>query len=160
MASNKRGAKRKPELDLEVERSAYASFVAAANAVSALYTAGVREQRRAAKATLEKALAFVLRESPNSEFISKAALIQWLQQEYEVRRRSTSRACARMPAPHAPHAAPRRAPSTSAAPRVPCIRSRHAPPSLLCACSPLLASHPRSTGPLRPFCSAPTTLMR
>ncbi|GBF93160.1 hypothetical protein Rsub_05891 [Raphidocelis subcapitata] len=83
MASNKRGAKRKPELDLEAERSAYGSFVAAANAVSALYTAGVREQRRTAKATLEKVLAFVLRESPNSEYIPKAALIQWLQQEYE-----------------------------------------------------------------------------
>jgi hypothetical protein len=48
----KRGAKRKPELDLEAERSSYASFVAAANAVSQLYTAGVREQRRTAKATL------------------------------------------------------------------------------------------------------------
>jgi len=48
----KRGSKRKPELDLEVERSSYGSFVAAANAVSQLYTAGVREQRRTAKATL------------------------------------------------------------------------------------------------------------
>jgi hypothetical protein len=52
----KRGAKRKPELDLEAtERSSYASFVAAANAVSQLYTAGVREQRRTAKATLVRA---------------------------------------------------------------------------------------------------------
>jgi hypothetical protein len=34
----------------------------------------------------EKVLTFVLREHPNSEYIPKAALIQWLQQEYEVRR--------------------------------------------------------------------------
>jgi hypothetical protein len=52
----KRGSKRKPELDLESERSSYASFVAAANAVSQLYTAGVREQRRTAKATLVSGL--------------------------------------------------------------------------------------------------------
>ena len=52
MSTGKRGAKRKAELDLDVERTAYASFVQAANAVSQLYTAGVREQRRTAKATL------------------------------------------------------------------------------------------------------------
>lgn len=52
---SKRGSKRKPELDLEAERSSYASFVAAANAVSQLYTAGVREQRRTAKNTLVSA---------------------------------------------------------------------------------------------------------
>lgn len=75
--------KRSRELEAAEERSSYASFVAAANAVSQLYTAGVREQRRTTKATLEKVLAFVLREHPTSDVIPKAALIQWLQSEYE-----------------------------------------------------------------------------
>ncbi len=44
------GKKRKYELDLDVERSMYTSFVTAANAVSQLYTQGVQQQRRAASA--------------------------------------------------------------------------------------------------------------
>lgn len=42
------GKKRKYELDLDVERNMYTSFVSAANAVSQLYTQGVQQQRRAA----------------------------------------------------------------------------------------------------------------
>lgn len=131
------GKKRKVDPDLDVERSMYSSFVAAANAVSQLYTQGVQQQRRSAaaasKATLvrlavlfssscrpvllvvcrsatsaalgvksmekcvltrapvllvpvqEKVVAFVLRENEGSENISKAALLQFLQHEYEVR---------------------------------------------------------------------------
>jgi hypothetical protein len=44
------GKKRKYELDLDVERNMYSSFVTAANAVSQLYTQGVQQQRRAAAA--------------------------------------------------------------------------------------------------------------
>lgn len=33
----------------------------------------------------EKVLAFVLREHPNSDYIPKPVLLQWLQHEYEVR---------------------------------------------------------------------------
>lgn len=44
------GKKRKFELDLDVERNMYSSFVTAANAVSQLYTQGVQQQRRAAAA--------------------------------------------------------------------------------------------------------------
>ncbi|WIA08918.1 hypothetical protein OEZ85_008335 [Tetradesmus obliquus] len=81
------GKKRKFELDLDVERNMYSSFVTAANAVSQLYTQGVQQQRRAAaaasRATLEKVLNFVLRENAGGEHISKAALVQFLQHEYE-----------------------------------------------------------------------------
>ncbi|WIA28973.1 hypothetical protein OEZ86_011493 [Tetradesmus obliquus] len=81
------GKKRKFELDLDVERNMYSSFVMAANAVSQLYTQGVQQQRRAAaaasRATLEKVLNFVLRENAGGEHISKAALVQFLQHEYE-----------------------------------------------------------------------------
>jgi hypothetical protein len=42
------GKKRKYELDLDVERTMYGSFVAAANSVSQLYTQAVQQQRRAA----------------------------------------------------------------------------------------------------------------
>ncbi len=55
------GKKRKPELDLDVERSMYASFVTAANAVSQLYTTGIAQQRRtavaASRATLVRSAA-------------------------------------------------------------------------------------------------------
>lgn len=118
------GKKRKVELDLDMERTMYSSFVTAANAVSQLYTQGVQQQRRAAaaasKATLvscvcwsaallflvqperlllfvltstspsfthtlqEKVVTFVLRQEEGSESISKAALLQFLQHEYEV----------------------------------------------------------------------------
>ena len=110
------GKKRKAELDLDMERTMYSSFVAAANAVSQLYTQGVQQQRRAAsaasRATLvrpelqatqcsllvlglscdpcmllilqEKVVSFVLRQEEGSESISKAALLQFLQHEYEV----------------------------------------------------------------------------
>lgn len=44
------GKKRKAELDADVERTMYSSFVSAANAVSQLYTQGVQQQRRAAAA--------------------------------------------------------------------------------------------------------------
>lgn len=44
------GKKRKHELDIDVERTMYSSFVSAANAVSQLYTQGVQQQRRAAAA--------------------------------------------------------------------------------------------------------------
>eukprot|EP00879_Flechtneria_rotunda_P004602 GHRR01004858.1.p1 GENE.GHRR01004858.1~~GHRR01004858.1.p1 ORF type:complete len:210 (+),score=82.70 GHRR01004858.1:243-872(+) len=83
------GKKRKYEsvLDAECERTMYSSFVTAANAVSQLYTQGVQQQRRAAaaasKATLEKVVSFVLRENGGQEHISKAALLQFLQHEYE-----------------------------------------------------------------------------
>jgi hypothetical protein len=81
------GKKRKLEVDIEAERSLYSSFVQAANAVSQLYTQGVQQQRRSAaaasKATLERVVTFVLRQEEGSETISKAALLQFLQHEYE-----------------------------------------------------------------------------
>lgn len=81
------GKKRKPELDLEVERTMYGSFVTAANAVSQLYTQAVQQQRRAAvsasRATLEKVVGFALRENPGGDQLSKSALLQFLQHEYE-----------------------------------------------------------------------------
>jgi hypothetical protein len=144
--------KRKSESIPDVDRSMYSSFVAAANAVSQLYTQGMQQQRRAAaagsQATLvrrrtqqracvphsgaktllirawpathagccvrlwcplrcinmlhnacvrclavflsvvqEKVVAFVLQENEGSEHISKGALLQFLQHEYEVRAR-------------------------------------------------------------------------
>jgi hypothetical protein len=58
------GKKRKYELDLDVERTMYGSFVAAANSVSQLYTQAVQQQRRAAvtasRATLVGLLAELL----------------------------------------------------------------------------------------------------
>ncbi|KAF8072837.1 CBR1 [Scenedesmus sp. PABB004] len=81
------GKKRRAEVDLDAERSMYSSFVAAANSVSQLYTQGVQQQRRAAaaasRATLEKVLSFVLRENAGGEHLSKAALLAFLQHEYE-----------------------------------------------------------------------------
>lgn len=53
---SKRGSKRKPELDLETGRDAYTAFAAAANAVSALYTAGVRAEQECARKTSKQLL--------------------------------------------------------------------------------------------------------
>ena len=53
---SKRGSKRKPELDLDYGRDSYAAFRDAANAVSALYTAGVREQQDCARKTTKQTL--------------------------------------------------------------------------------------------------------
>lgn len=50
------GKKRKVELDLDMERTMYSSFVTAANAVSQLYTQGVQQQRRAAAAASKATL--------------------------------------------------------------------------------------------------------
>ncbi|KAI8470667.1 MAG: hypothetical protein J3K34DRAFT_521214 [Monoraphidium minutum] len=79
--SDRKRSKRK--LGEDRDESSYACFAAAANAVSQLYTAGVRERRATAKNTLEKVLAFVLREYPNADFVPKAVLLQFLQHEYE-----------------------------------------------------------------------------
>lgn len=54
------GKKRKHELDADVERTMYSSFVSAANAVSQLYTQGVQQQRRAAAAASRATLVSLL----------------------------------------------------------------------------------------------------
>lgn len=82
--SAKRSKRAKPTDDgPEAGGSSYAAFASAANAVSQLYTAGVRERRATARNTLEKVLAFVLREYPSADYIPKSVLLQFLQHEYE-----------------------------------------------------------------------------
>ena len=66
------GKKRKYELDLDVERNMYSSFVTAANAVSQLYTQGVQQQRRAAAAASRATLV-----SLQCLAIPVAALVTW-----------------------------------------------------------------------------------
>lgn len=82
------GKKRKYELDLDMERTMYSSFVSAANSVSQLYTHAVQHQRKAATAashqTLERVIRFVLHEFPGSDVIHKASLLQFLQQEHQA----------------------------------------------------------------------------
>ena len=51
MSAAKRSKRSKPD-DAELDKSSYACFAAAANAVAQLYTAGVRERRATTKATL------------------------------------------------------------------------------------------------------------
>ncbi|KXZ54009.1 hypothetical protein GPECTOR_5g12 [Gonium pectorale] len=81
------GKKRKLIVDHEAEKSIYGSFVAAANAVSTLYSQAVQQQRRASAAAtrqaLERVVTFLLAQNPGSEVVSKATLLQFLQQEYE-----------------------------------------------------------------------------
>lgn len=81
------GKKRKYELDLDAERTLYSSFVSAANSVSQLYTQGLQQQRKAAasaaRQTLERVICFVLRECGDSQVVSKAVLLEFLQQEYQ-----------------------------------------------------------------------------
>ncbi len=45
-SAHRRGKKRKPEADLEAERSLYASFATAANSVSQLYSLALGQQAR------------------------------------------------------------------------------------------------------------------
>ncbi|GFR46747.1 hypothetical protein Agub_g8370 [Astrephomene gubernaculifera] len=81
------GKKRKLIVDHEAEKSIYGSFVSAANAVSTLYSQAVQQQRRASaqasRQALERVVAFLLAQNPGSEVVSKAVLLQFLQQEYE-----------------------------------------------------------------------------
>mmetsp|Transcript_32306 Transcript_32306/g.82072 ORF Transcript_32306/g.82072 Transcript_32306/m.82072 type:complete len:213 (-) Transcript_32306:495-1133(-) len=79
--------KRKAVCDLDSERTLYASFVSAANSVSQLYASAVQQQRRSSAAayrqSLERVLGFIVREYSTSDSIPKAALLQFLQQEFE-----------------------------------------------------------------------------
>jgi hypothetical protein len=82
------GKKRKPELDLDSEKTLYTTFVSAANSVSQIYTQAIQQQRKAStlatKHALENVLAFALKENPHSDSISKSALIHFLNSEYEA----------------------------------------------------------------------------
>lgn len=79
--------KRKAVCDLDAERTLYTSFVSAANSVSQLYASAVQQQRKSSAAayrqSLERVLGFVLREYGSSDSIPKAAMLQFLQQEFE-----------------------------------------------------------------------------
>ncbi|GIL48696.1 hypothetical protein Vafri_5174 [Volvox africanus] len=81
------GKKRKLVVDHEAERSIYGSFVSAANAVSTLYSQAVQQQRRASaqasRQALERVVTFLISQNPGSEMVSKAVLLNFLQQEYE-----------------------------------------------------------------------------
>ncbi|GIM09768.1 hypothetical protein Vretimale_13586, partial [Volvox reticuliferus] len=81
------GKKRKLIVDHEAEKSIYGSFVSAANAVSTLYSQAVQQQRRASahasRQALERVVTFLLSQNPGSEMVSKAVLLNFLQQEYE-----------------------------------------------------------------------------
>ncbi|GLC46087.1 hypothetical protein PLESTM_001823900 [Pleodorina starrii] len=81
------GKKRKLVVDHEAEKSIYGSFVSAANAVSTLYAQAVQQQRRASaqvsRQALERVVTFLLAQNPGSEMVSKAVLLNFLQQEYE-----------------------------------------------------------------------------
>ncbi|EFJ42382.1 hypothetical protein VOLCADRAFT_119446 [Volvox carteri f. nagariensis] len=81
------GKKRKLIVDHEAEKSIYGSFVSAANAVSTLYSQAVQQQRRASaqasRQALERVVTFLLAQNPGSEMVSKAVLLNFLQQEYE-----------------------------------------------------------------------------
>lgn len=82
------GKKRRADaVDLDAERTLYSTFVAAANSMSQLYSQAVQQQRKssaaASRQTLERMLGFLLREYAGSDVIPKAAILQFLQQEYE-----------------------------------------------------------------------------
>ncbi|MEW5308865.1 MAG: hypothetical protein WDW38_000790 [Sanguina aurantia] len=82
------GKKRKAEaIDVEAEKTLYTSFVAAANAVSGLYTQAAQQQRKgsaaASRHTLERVICHLLKECNGGDNISKTALLHFLQQEYE-----------------------------------------------------------------------------
>ncbi|KAG2487677.1 hypothetical protein HYH03_013677 [Edaphochlamys debaryana] len=97
------GKKRKLVVDHEAEKSLYGSFVSAANAVSTLYSQAVQQQRRASaqasRQALERVVAFLLATNPGQESISKAVLLQFLQQEYESIEGGEHLPCV-FPAPH------------------------------------------------------------
>lgn len=83
------GKKRRIDaVDLDAERTLYSSFVSAANSMSQLYSQAVQQQRKssaaASRQTLERVLGFVLKEYGNSDMVPKAAILQFLQQEYEA----------------------------------------------------------------------------
>ncbi|KAL6759261.1 hypothetical protein V8C86DRAFT_2576973 [Haematococcus lacustris] len=81
------GKRRRCEVDVDAERTLHSSFVVAANSISQLYTQAVQQQRRssaaASRLTLERVLAFLLKEHAGSDVVPKADLVQFLQQEYE-----------------------------------------------------------------------------
>lgn len=81
------GKKRKLVVDHEAEKTLYSSFVSAANAVSQLYSQAVSQQRKASaqasRQALERVVAWLVAQNPGSDFVSKTAMLHFLQQEYE-----------------------------------------------------------------------------
>ncbi|KAL4443885.1 hypothetical protein ABPG75_011622 [Micractinium tetrahymenae] len=84
-----RGTKKRKQADtLEGERSLYASFSHAANAVSQLYTAAVQQTKRAeeagARQALERVAQFVVKEYGNAPAVPTAVLMEVLRQELQA----------------------------------------------------------------------------
>ncbi|KAL4449512.1 hypothetical protein ABPG77_007156 [Micractinium sp. CCAP 211/92] len=84
-----RGTKKRKQADsLDGERSLYASFSHAANAVSQLYTAAVQQTKRAeeagARQALERVAQFVVKEYGNAPAVPTAVLMEVLRQELQA----------------------------------------------------------------------------
>ncbi|KAK9818232.1 hypothetical protein WJX72_009150 [[Myrmecia] bisecta] len=79
--------KRKPELDLELERGLHTSFVAAANSLSALYTNAISQHKKAhaqgAQAVLERQIAWLLHEYGSAQHVPLDVLLCYLQHELQ-----------------------------------------------------------------------------
>lgn len=81
------GKKRKPEMDLDLERSLYSTFVAAANSVSSLYTQAQQQQKRAhidgQRQALEKVVGWLAHEHGNGQPLSAHNLLEYLRFELQ-----------------------------------------------------------------------------
>ncbi|KAL6784184.1 hypothetical protein ACKKBG_A05140 [Auxenochlorella protothecoides x Auxenochlorella symbiontica] len=107
-SAHRRGKKRKPEADLEAERSLYASFATAANSVSQLYSLALGQQARyrdeGARQSLERVYEWLCKEHGNSSTLPTAALMDFLRQEALLL--GTPGECSAAPVPVLPLAPP------------------------------------------------------
>ncbi|GAB4822473.1 hypothetical protein N2152v2_009519 [Parachlorella kessleri] len=88
MAANRGlSKKRKPELDLDSEKTLYGAFTQAASAVSTLYTLASQQQRKSrdagAKQALERVASWVFSQYAGSAVVPTAALLEFLRQEMQ-----------------------------------------------------------------------------